>query len=100
MEWQRLADRDRLGVEIRVVEDDGEVFDPRSRHEQLHREAAVYSIGDDAGEAEPGLGGLAVPPMFVANGYINRGAYLPLAADRKQAAPADDIELDASRRDL
>ena len=72
-----VANGDGFGEEVGIVDDDREIVDAGAGHRQLHRGAAIFDVGDDAGEAEAGRGRFAHAHMVGADGDIDRRRPLP-----------------------
>ena len=69
----------------RVVDDGGEIVDAGADDGELHGRAAVLDVGDDAGEAEALVGGVAEPHAVGADADIDRRSpasrWSPVAAN-------------------
>src|SRR6478672_13264813 len=89
-----VANGDGFGEEVGIVDDDGEVVDAGASDGELHRGAAIFDVGDDAGEAEPGRGCLADAHMVGTDGDVDRRARLLRLAAGGERTAAVDLEDD------
>src|SRR5690348_433842 len=89
-----VANGDGFGEEVGIVDDDGEVVDTCTGGGELHRGAAIFDVGDDAGEAEPGRGRFADAHMVGADGDVDRRSRLLRLAAGGERAAAIDVEDD------